>query len=149
MGVYNGYNNYGNLVAFVAKNMTNIMDKQGVPILFHVFRVADACRRDGLSENSIQAALLHDIVEDVKHIELHHIIDLGVGANVVEAVNALTRREDELYFDYIHRLSFNYIATQVKIRDVLDNMDMSRYSGEDSMYHRYAKTIGILREVLK
>jgi len=87
-------------------------------------------------------AILHDVVEDTE-VTLDEIEDI-FGAHVRYAVDAITEREGETYKDYIKRVHKNTFATVVKIADLQDNMDLSRYHGEDGLYTRYAKAYGVL-----
>lgn len=50
-------------------------------------------------------------------------------ARVVEAVDALTRREGEPYFEYIERARENRVARAVKRCDLAHNLDTSRLPG--------------------
>jgi hypothetical protein len=50
----------------------------------------------------------------------------GFDEDVVEGVLAVTRRQDEDYFDFVCRAAANPIGRQVKLADLADNMDMSR-----------------------
>ena len=45
---------------------------------------------------------------------------------VVQAVDALSRREGESYEAFIQRLKPNPLAVRVKLQDLLDNMDIRR-----------------------
>jgi hypothetical protein len=45
---------------------------------------------------------------------------------VVEAIDCLTRREDESYEQFIERLRPNRLARRVKLADLEDNMDVRR-----------------------
>jgi hypothetical protein len=61
----------------------------------------------------------------------------------VQAVDCLTRREEESYDDRVARAAANPIARRVKLADLEDNMDvrrLARWSEEDAArferYHR-------------
>lgn len=95
-------------------------DRAGKAYYIHPFAVAAGV--DG--EDAKITALLHDIVEDT-HVEIGTIRNL-FGDTVADAVEALTRREGEDYFDYVRRVGRNPIARQVKQADLRHNMDMSR-----------------------
>lgn len=61
-------------------------------------------------------ALFHDMVEDT----FYTIDDLRIMQledSIVDAVDAITRREDETYFEYLDRALQNNIATIVKYAD--------------------------------
>lgn len=81
----------------------------------------------GGDEVEVAAGWLHDVVEDTP-------VSLGAlasvfPARVVEAVDALTRREGEPYFEYIERARENRVARTVKRCDLAHNLDVSRLPG--------------------
>lgn len=100
------------------------VDRAGKPYIGHPARVAARQR----SDVAISAAWLHDVVEDTA-ITLADLRQGGFDRRVVEAVDALSRREGEDYFDYVRRAGANPIARFVKIADLHDNMDLSRFDG--------------------
>lgn len=67
---------------------------------------------------------LHDILEDtdVTEEELLSLFPL----EIVEAVSVMTHRKGESYDDYIARVKKNPIAREVKMADLMNNMDLSR-----------------------
>lgn len=74
-------------------------------------------------------ALLHDTIEDQPdRITLDEIEEM-FGATVRNAVDAISRRKEETYWQYIDRCSLNPIARRVKIADLVHNMDLSRFHG--------------------
>ena len=97
-------------------------DKGGEPYIFHLKRVADNFKND---EKLYTIALLHDFVEDCAEwgIEkLEEYFDLSI----FMAVDALTKRKGENYYDYMLRVASNENAIKVKLADLKDNMDLSR-----------------------
>ena len=96
-------------------------DKAGQSYIEHPKRVMKAVKTD----EEKQVAILHDAIEDspVTAALLRHY---GFSDSVIAAVEALTRDEDENYFDFIARVKANPLATTVKIADLQDNMDLSR-----------------------
>lgn len=73
----------------------------------------------------IVIGLLHDIVED-SDWTLDNLRTVGFPERIVSAVDAMTKREDELYFDFIERCSLNSDAIDKKIEDISHNLDQSR-----------------------
>jgi (p)ppGpp synthase/HD superfamily hydrolase len=68
-------------------------------------------------------AYLHDVVED-SAVTLQDLTDLGFDGYVVHAVDALTRRDGEVYADYIQRVAeSDETAAAVKVADLTDNME--------------------------
>ncbi|MEA4922122.1 MAG: GTP pyrophosphokinase [Eubacteriaceae bacterium] len=80
-------------------------DKAGRPYIEHVARVADGVKGNKDAET---AAWLHDVVEDTE-------------------VTLLTHDKNVPYMEYINGLKNNEIARSVKIADLKDNMDLSRF----------------------
>jgi len=99
------------------------VDKAGEPAILHALRVMRAMQRE---EERI-AAVLHDVAEDRGWEALRS--ELGdLPGWLVEALDALTRREDqgESYEAYIARARANPIARAVKMAELRDNLDLRR-----------------------
>jgi len=71
------------------------------------------------------AAVLHDVVEDTP-VTLDDLEKEGFHADVVAAVDALTKRKGESRIEAATRAAANPIARVVKLADVKDNMDLGR-----------------------
>ena len=94
------------------------IDKAGEPYCWHVFRVAMAL--DTPLEQV--CGLLHDVLEDSADSGAWYaVIRQEFPWAVIECCEALCKREDERYEDYIARLATNPLAVKVKIQDCLDN----------------------------
>ena len=98
-------------------------DRAGRPYVFHPLRLMHRQHTDAAR----MAALLHDVVED-SGWTLEQLRDEGFPDAVVEAIDALTHREDEgeSYADYVARAAQNPLARQIKRADLEDNMDIRR-----------------------
>lgn len=96
------------------------VDKAGQPYILHALRVMAAM----FSDHDRVVAVLHDVVEDSPDWQLADLAEFGPG--VVEALDALTRRDGETYDDYVNRVSLNACATRVKLADLRDNLDLTR-----------------------
>lgn len=96
-------------------------DKAHEPYILHPIRVM--LRLSTPDER--MAAVLHDVLEDSdwSRTDLERE---GFSRAVLDAVEALTRRSDETYEDFLHRVSLNPIALRVKLADLEDNLDASR-----------------------
>jgi len=87
------------------------------PYIFHPLRVMLS-----LGDPADQiVAVLHDAVEDTD-LELRHLVQAGYPTEIVGAVDALTRRADEAYDEYIERVAANEIARRVKVADLRENL---------------------------
>jgi (p)ppGpp synthase/HD superfamily hydrolase len=98
------------------------LDKAGEPYILHPLRVMLKLYPD---EEAMIVGVLHDVIEDTE-VTLRNIELAGYGDKIIQALDAITRREDEVYTDFILRVSGNALATKVKIADILDNLDPAR-----------------------
>ncbi|MEW6545597.1 MAG: GTP pyrophosphokinase [Bacillota bacterium] len=96
-------------------------DKGGAPYVLHPLRVM--LQLGDLRE--MAAGVLHDAVED-GGVTLEQLGHLGFPADVLEALEALTRRPGEDYGAYLGRVKANPMALRVKLADLRDNLDESR-----------------------
>ncbi len=116
-------------------------DKGGMPYIFHPLAVAEMMGDD---EYAVCVALLHDIIEDTP-MTIHQLSCMRFPPEIVEAVEALTRRPNEAYMDYLSRLQLNDLARKVKLGDLKHNSDLGRLRDVDkealSLHKRYQKAI--------
>lgn len=96
-------------------------DKAGRPYIEHPLRVM---AMGGCDEERI-VGMLHDVVEDSSWTLLQ-LKEEGFSDDILDAVDALTRRSDETYDRFIARVARNKLATAVKLSDLTDNMDIRR-----------------------
>ena len=75
------------------------IDKGGNPYMKHLNFVKNHC----MLENSKIVGVLHDILEDTdcSITELREVI---VDENLIQAIQLLTRKQSEKYYDYIRRI---------------------------------------------
>ena len=126
---------YQKALKFIAKHHSGQKRKNGNPYIIHPIRVSQEVH----SEEEKVTALLHDVVEDsaVSLLDIEYLF----GKDVREAVDAITSREGENYFDYIIRVKNNKIATVVKIADISDNLADSPSS---KSIEKYAQALDFL-----
>jgi len=108
-------------IAIAAQAHKGQKDKAGAPYLLHPLRMMLRMT----SEAAMMAAVLHDVVEDTDWT-LEQLRELGFSAEVLEAVDCLTHRDNESYQEFIARVRTNAIARQVKVADLEDNMNVQR-----------------------
>ncbi len=101
-------------------------DKAGAPYILHPLRVMLRMK----TEEEMTAAILHDVIEDTQHT-LQELRDAGYSEAVVEAVDALTRRDNESYEEFTQRVKQNPMARRIKLADLEDNMDIRRFAKFD------------------
>jgi hypothetical protein len=109
-------------------------------VMGHVARTAPAADVD--VDHAQMAAALHDVVEDTD-TTVEDLARLGYPADVVDAVDALSRRPGEPTEDYLARVAANQLAVVVKRADMADNGDPARLvrlpaADADRLARRYA-----------
>lgn len=118
-------------------------DKGGKPRFEHVRHVSNQCP---FWIYKI-VALLHDTIEDSPLTTIKALRKL-FNDEIAEAVDAISRREGEKYFDYIERCKRNSIARVVKIEDIKHNSDRNRWPEmPDSYMKREVKALAILEAI--
>jgi (p)ppGpp synthase/HD superfamily hydrolase len=117
------------------------VDKAGEPYILHVLRVVLAV--DGIDERMVAA--LHDVVEKNDEWTLERIAVESFPPEIVEAVDALTRRPDENEEAFTARATAEPLAQAVKRADVADNLaQMQRKAGapgDDEREAHYRATL--------
>ncbi len=108
-------------IALAAQYHEGQTDKGGRPYVFHPLRLM----LKALTEQEQIAAVLHDTIEDTD-LTLDDLRQEGFSDEIVEAIDRLSRREDETYHEFILRIKENRLAARVKILDLQDNMDLTR-----------------------
>ena len=90
-------------------------------------------------------AVLHDVVEDTDWT-LQQIRVEGFPEKIILAIDAITKRENETYFEYIYRVKNNPLATKVKLADLQHNSLLSRqFEKSGRLIERYLKAYKILK----
>lgn len=118
---------------FVEKKFENITDKAGSEYINHLMRVRDGIfdiyhfKNHDEKVTAICAAYLHDIFEDTDVTEEEVKDKCDVTDDVIEIVKLLTRDKNDTYMQYIEKLSTNKMARIIKLADLRDNMDITRY----------------------
>lgn len=116
------------------------LDLAGEPYILHVMRVVLECEGEELQAEARIVAALHDVVEDgigshwwIGPVRVWHSRESAFESlserfsiPVVNAVSALTRRDNERYTDYITRVLANPLARIVKRADLIDNLRWDR-----------------------
>ena len=88
---------------------------------------ADIARRahDGQVDKAGAAAWLHDVLEDCD-VDAAELAAAGIPQDVIDAVQALTKRAGEDLQAYCSRVLANPTALRVKRADIEDNTDPAR-----------------------
>lgn len=96
-------------------------DAAGKPYVFRSIQVMNRVPE----ESQKIAAALHDAVEDAT-ITLEQLEREGFPHQVLQAIDALTKRPGETRLEAALRAAANPIARAVKLADNAENMDLSR-----------------------
>ena len=96
-------------------------DKAGAPYINHPERVAGRLKKP---EEKV-VGWLHDTVEDTD-VTLARI-EAEFGPETAAAVDAVSHRKGEAWADYLVRVKANPVAKAVKISDLIDNSNLSRF----------------------
>ncbi len=126
--------------------------KDGSPYVSHCVAAADISVDMGLDEDSVVAALLHDVIEDTQLT--HHDIARQFGepvANIVEGVTKLTRvqytsKEDEQMENLrkmLMAMAKDIRVILIKIADRLHNMRTMAYQTEEKQRSKSLETMEI------
>lgn len=108
-------------IEIALKAHTGQKDRYGKPYILHPLRIMNKME----TESEMIAAILHDVVED-SDISLDDLKKEGFNNEIINAVDNLTKREGENYFDYISRTINSPLSKKVKLGDLEDNMDLRR-----------------------
>ncbi len=131
-------------IEIAARAHAGQVDKGGVTYIFHPLRLMFAVST--LHER--MAAVLHDVVEDTS-VTLEDLKIEGFPAEVLEAVNALTKKKGESRLEAVNRAAQNPIARAVKLADVIDNMDLRRISEPTEKDFARIKEYEQVKEILE
>ena len=98
-------------------------DKSGADYILHPLRVMSR----GKTETEKICGVLHDVIEDTDWT-CEALEKEGFSPEIISVLRCVTKEsEDEDYESFIERITLNPIAIQVKINDLLDNMDVTRF----------------------
>lgn len=133
-------------IAIAAEAHAGQVDKAGAPYILHPLRIMLAVS----SSDERIVAVLHDVCEDCPHWPLKRLREEGFAPRILDAIDSVSRREDETYEDFITRAGSNPIGRAVKIADLRDNMDLSRLANPSQRdlqrSEKYRNAIAILEQ---
>lgn len=119
------------------------LDKNGKPFILHPLAVM----LNMSTHDERLVAILHDVLEDTK-VTKKDLIYCFL-KKISEAVDAITRRKNETYRNYIQRVKKNPLARAVKIKDLQHNMSPERHCQDsESLRPRYEQALKSLQEEL-
>lgn len=116
---------YTDAFAIATKAHLSQKDIGGKPYILHPIEVARHC----ISDKAKIVAILHDVIED-SDIQIEDIRKIIPDEEILSAIVLLTKtvndRKGVGYVEYLKRIKANEIACEVKIADLMHNMDLSR-----------------------
>ena len=145
---------YSRCLRLVEILFKNRVDKQGLPYIRHLVRVAS---KMSTYEGKV-LGLLHDTIEDISYIEYEDLQEIGVPPSVIEALKLVTKVESspmdskttrlKNYHEMIGRIidSGNPLAIELKFNDMMDNFNPKRLQNiskeeQDWLYQKYGGEI--------
>ncbi|MFZ5675374.1 MAG: HD domain-containing protein [Pseudomonadota bacterium] len=131
-------------IAIAAEAHAGQVDKAGEPYILHPLRVM--MRLETVEDRIV--GVLHDVVEDNLTWPLAALRAEGFSDAILQAIDAVTRREDEDYETFVRRAGGNEIGRRVKLADLADNLELARIKTPGPKDHermeRYRKARDIL-----
>ncbi len=114
--------NYDYTLKFVYELFKDKKDKSNKPYVDHLIRVSSNFNEEKLKIIS----LLHDTIEDTD-VNASKLLEMGYEKDIVNAVELLTNTFNS-YDEFIDNIinSNNELAIKVKLKDLEDNMNLSR-----------------------
>lgn len=79
-------------------------------------------------------AWLHDVLEDT-HVTVADLLNAGVSDQVIGRVLLLTKKENDVYTEYLERVGTDFYASTVKIADMRSNMADSPTEKQRAKYN--------------
>ncbi len=132
------------------------VDKAGQPYFQHVQAVSEIVSKmilswaeesDDFLVNAKIVSYLHDVLEDTS-LTIEDLWDYKVPTDCILAVEILTKKSGQDYWNYVSGLKLNKLAAIVKIADMTHNSDLSRLgevSADDlARREKYLKAIEFL-----
>jgi len=111
----------GKAISIAAQAHEGQSDKADAPYILHPLRVMMRMT----TEAERITAVLHDVIEDTDWT-IECLRREGFHAEILDALDCLTKQENEEYGKFIERVTLNPLAVKVKMADLEDNLDVSR-----------------------
>lgn len=103
-------------IAVAARAFDGRTDRQGQPYIAHAIRVM----LDVEGDDERAVAMLHDVFE-WGTVSLREFHAQKLPKRIVDAVDALTKRQGESIAEHVERVRASELATAVKVADLRDN----------------------------
>ena len=122
--------NLSDAFIFITDCFKDKKDKNGTPYRGHLVGVWNNLMidYDDVPEYVQIAAFGHDLKEDIEEYNTNDKLLTVFDENVVSLIDILSKRPNESYSEFIHRIieSDNLWAIKIKLSDLKHNMDLTR-----------------------
>jgi len=133
----------GKAISIAAQAHEGQLDKAGAPYILHPLRVMLKMT----TEDEMIVAVLHDVIED-SDLTIERLRQEGFDGEVLAALECLTKRGGEEYWEYIARVRMNPLAIKVKIADLEDNLEVARLNevttADEERIEKYRQALQML-----
>lgn len=118
-----------------------LLDYQIVARRLRVNKVKEA-------DQILATALLHDILEDVEWVTKEYL-ETEFSKEIAQSIDNVSKRDDELTFDYLERVSSENVSALVKTADRLNNVSTLSQSSDRHREKQYFETITYYLPLIK
>lgn len=123
------------------------LDKGGMPYILHPLHVMDCV--DSIDAKIV--AVLHDTIEDTSQT-LVGLWTAGFSDEIIDAIDAISKRKGEKNQDYWARVKANPLALRVKLADIAHNSSEGRLAAlpkeeADYLRNKYSKARDFFKQV--
>jgi len=112
-------------IAITAEAFKNKLDKGSQPYILHCLEVMNNTQGD---ECTKCAAVMHDLIEDTEYT-FEQLTKLGFSDKTIGILHLVTHDPKTDYMDYIKAISVSKEATEIKLRDLEHNSNITRIKG--------------------
>lgn len=135
------YERLWNIAYTLSNKIYEKNNKTKTSYLFHPLHIA---KKFDVYDFKI-VAILKDSLKN-EEVTLKDLEDYGFPKKIIEAIDSITKRKNEEYFDYIKRLKNNYIAKKVKIEDLKYRLSLMKTNKleNEKLEQKYNKALKIL-----
>lgn len=123
-------------------------DKSGALYILHPLHIMNQVDEIDLKI----VAVLHDVFEDSEYTFME-LESEGFPKKIIEALDAITKRTNEEYLEYIKRVKKNPIAIVVKLEDLKHNLNILRmrrsYNSRETICRLVNKYLDALEQIEK
>jgi (p)ppGpp synthase/HD superfamily hydrolase len=132
-------------IAIAASAHAGNLADDNEPYILHPLRVMLSLTQ----EDERIVGVLHDVVEKTGWT-LENLRAEGFIDTIIQAVDAVTRRQDEEYLDFVRRTKTNPLGTRVKIADLQDNLrkvkEQQHAPDATEKLHKYEQALTMLSQ---